>query len=127
MSPRYRYSRWDGSQDPWADPDEVLEGLSEDLLEVGDEKACEGCAARFLFEGGGERTHRGESLRNLRATRWAIRHNAWSTRSKRPGEGPLEGGKSTGQLDSKESSDARATPEGDSPIGGYRTTIRCRR
>jgi uncharacterized protein with von Willebrand factor type A (vWA) domain len=31
-----RYSRWDGTQDPWADPDEVLEGLSDDLLEFGD-------------------------------------------------------------------------------------------
>ncbi len=31
-----RYSRWDGSQDPWADPDDVLEGLSDDLLEFGD-------------------------------------------------------------------------------------------
>ncbi|MGH2758429.1 MAG: vWA domain-containing protein [Actinomycetota bacterium] len=36
MSPRFRYSRWDGTQDPWADPDEVLEGLSDDLLEFGD-------------------------------------------------------------------------------------------
>jgi uncharacterized protein with von Willebrand factor type A (vWA) domain len=31
-----RYSRWDGSQDPWADPDDVLEGVTEDLLEFGD-------------------------------------------------------------------------------------------
>jgi len=31
-----RYSRWDGSQDPWADPDEILEGVTEDLLEFGD-------------------------------------------------------------------------------------------
>jgi uncharacterized protein with von Willebrand factor type A (vWA) domain len=36
VTPRYRYSRWDGTQDPWADPDEVLEGLSDDLLEFGD-------------------------------------------------------------------------------------------
>src|SRR5918992_1331538 len=36
MSPRYNYSRWDGTQDPWADPDDVLEGLSDDLLEFGD-------------------------------------------------------------------------------------------
>src|SRR5918999_39056 len=36
MSPKYSYSRWDGSQDPWADPDDVLEGLSDDLLEFGD-------------------------------------------------------------------------------------------
>ena len=33
---RFSYSRWDGSQDPWADPDDVLEGLSDDLLEFGD-------------------------------------------------------------------------------------------
>jgi uncharacterized protein with von Willebrand factor type A (vWA) domain len=31
-----RYSRWDGSQDPWADPDDILEGVTEDLLEFGD-------------------------------------------------------------------------------------------
>ena len=31
-----RYSRWDGTQDPWADPDDVLEGVTEDLLEFGD-------------------------------------------------------------------------------------------
>ncbi len=36
MSPRFRYSRWDGTQDPWADPDDVLEGLSDDLMEFGD-------------------------------------------------------------------------------------------
>jgi uncharacterized protein with von Willebrand factor type A (vWA) domain len=36
VSPRFNYSRWDGSQDPWADPDDVLEGLSDDLLEFGD-------------------------------------------------------------------------------------------
>ena len=33
---RYRYARWDGTQDPWADPDDVLENLSDDLLEFGD-------------------------------------------------------------------------------------------
>lgn len=33
---RFNYARWDGSQDPWADPDDVLEGLSDDLLEFGD-------------------------------------------------------------------------------------------
>src|SRR5689334_16427839 len=32
----YRYTRWDGTQDPWAEPDEVLENLSDDLLEFGD-------------------------------------------------------------------------------------------
>jgi uncharacterized protein with von Willebrand factor type A (vWA) domain len=36
VSPRVNYSRWDGTQDPWADPDDVLEGLSDDLLEFGD-------------------------------------------------------------------------------------------
>ncbi|MGH7855729.1 MAG: VWA domain-containing protein, partial [Candidatus Binatia bacterium] len=36
MTRLHRYSRWDGSQDPWADPDEVLEGITEDLLEFGD-------------------------------------------------------------------------------------------
>jgi uncharacterized protein with von Willebrand factor type A (vWA) domain len=36
MTPKYNYSRWDGTQDPWADPDDVLEGLSDDLLEFGD-------------------------------------------------------------------------------------------
>jgi uncharacterized protein with von Willebrand factor type A (vWA) domain len=36
LTPRYRYERWDGSQDPWADPDDVLEGISDDLLEFGD-------------------------------------------------------------------------------------------
>jgi uncharacterized protein with von Willebrand factor type A (vWA) domain len=33
---KVNYSRWDGSQDPWANPDDVLEGLSDDLLEFGD-------------------------------------------------------------------------------------------
>jgi len=33
---RYRYQRWDGSQDPWAEADDVLENLSDDLLEFGD-------------------------------------------------------------------------------------------
>src|SRR5688500_5020551 len=32
----FKYSSWDGTQDPWADPDDVLEGLTEDLLEFGD-------------------------------------------------------------------------------------------
>ncbi len=32
----YRYSRWDGTQDPWADADQVLEGLGDDMLEFGD-------------------------------------------------------------------------------------------
>src|SRR5688500_17634560 len=36
MSPKNRYSRWDGTQDPWADADDVLENLSDDLLEFGD-------------------------------------------------------------------------------------------
>jgi uncharacterized protein with von Willebrand factor type A (vWA) domain len=36
VTPKFSYSRWDGSQDPWADPDDVLEGLSDDLLEFGD-------------------------------------------------------------------------------------------
>jgi uncharacterized protein with von Willebrand factor type A (vWA) domain len=31
-----RYSRWDGSQDPWADADDILEGVGDDLLEFGD-------------------------------------------------------------------------------------------
>jgi uncharacterized protein with von Willebrand factor type A (vWA) domain len=31
-----RYSRWDGTQDPWADADDVLEGLGDDILEFGD-------------------------------------------------------------------------------------------
>jgi uncharacterized protein with von Willebrand factor type A (vWA) domain len=33
---RYRYQRWDGTQDPWAEADDVLENLSDDLLEFGD-------------------------------------------------------------------------------------------
>jgi len=36
VSRNYRYSRWDGTQDPWADADDVLEGLGDDLLEFGD-------------------------------------------------------------------------------------------
>jgi len=36
MTRLQRYSRWDGTQDPWADPDDVLEGVTEDLLEFGD-------------------------------------------------------------------------------------------
>ncbi|HVE92261.1 MAG TPA: VWA domain-containing protein, partial [Actinomycetota bacterium] len=31
-----RYSRWDGSQDPWADADALLDSLSDDVLEFGD-------------------------------------------------------------------------------------------
>jgi uncharacterized protein with von Willebrand factor type A (vWA) domain len=36
MARASRYSRWDGTQDPWADADDLLEGLGDDVLEFGD-------------------------------------------------------------------------------------------
>src|SRR5918998_6193927 len=70
MTPKFNYSRWDGTQDPWADPDDVLEGLTEDLLEFGDL----GQALRRMLQRGFDLEGRritglqslAERLRNLR-------------------------------------------------------------
>jgi len=50
-----RYSRWDGTQDPWADADDVLEGLGDDLLEFGDLSQAMRRMLQRGFEHGGRR------------------------------------------------------------------------
>ncbi len=70
MTPRFNYTRWDGSQDPWADPDDILEGLSDDLLEFGDLSQALRRMLQRGFEFEGQRItglqSLSERLRNLR-------------------------------------------------------------
>ncbi len=62
MSPRYRYTRWDGTQDPWADADDILEGLGDDLLEFGD---LEQALRRMLQRGFSQEGRRLTGLQSL--------------------------------------------------------------
>ena len=64
MALRYRYSRWDGTQDvPELDPDEVLAGLTDDLMNFGDlQHALRNLMQRGMRSPDGMRT---QGLRDL--------------------------------------------------------------
>jgi uncharacterized protein with von Willebrand factor type A (vWA) domain len=64
---KYRYSRWDGSQHlDEIDPDEVLEALSDDLMNYGDLSAA---LQRLYRWGSPDLTGLDELLRQLRERR----------------------------------------------------------
>ena len=64
MALRYRYSRWDGTQDvPELDPDDVLAGLTDDLMNFGDlQHALRNLMQRGMRSPAGMRT---QGLRDL--------------------------------------------------------------
>src|SRR3989442_203905 len=62
MTHRYRYSEWDGTQEiPPLDPDDILAGLTDDLMNFGDLQH----ALRSLLQRG-MRTPLGQRLQGLR-------------------------------------------------------------
>ena len=62
MSPANRYSRWDGTQDPWAQADDVLESVSDDLLQFGDLSHAMRRMMQRGFQAGGRRVTGLQSL-----------------------------------------------------------------
>src|SRR5215208_3282553 len=75
MVGRYRYSEWDGSQEiPPLDPDEVLENLTDDLMNFGDLQH----ALRNLLQRG-MRNPMGQKMQGLRDLLQQLRQNRRQT------------------------------------------------